>query len=129
MKKLISLFLILTLALIVGGCSANTSTASADMAATRASGEDDKWENVQVEFDAEDYYARLERCVAQIREKTDFVPDIALVLGSGLGDYADTVKIVAEIPYSEIDGFPVSTVAGHDGTLIFCEIEGRRLSS
>ena len=126
MKKLISLFLILTLALIVGGCSANTSTASADMAATRASGEDDKWENVQVEFDAEDYYARLERCVAQIREKTDFVPDIALVLGSGLGDYADTVKIVAEIPYSEIDGFPVSTVAGHDGTLIFCEIEGKK---
>ena len=126
MKKLISLFLILTLALIVGGCSANTSTASADMAATHATGEDDKWENVQVEFDAEDYYARLERCVAQIREKTDFVPDIALVLGSGLGDYADTVKIVAEIPYSEIDGFPVSTVAGHDGTLIFCEIEGKK---
>lgn len=127
MKKLISLFLILTLALIVGGCSANTSTASADMAATRASGEDDKWENVQVEFDAEDYYARLERCVRQIREKTDFVPDIALVLGSGLGDYADTVKIVAEIPYSEIDGFPVSTVAGHDGTLIFCEIGDKKV--
>lgn len=127
MKKLIYLFLILTLALIVGGCSANTSTASADMAATHASGEDDKWENVQVEFDAEDYYARLERCVRQIREKTDFVPDIALVLGSGLGDYADTVKIVAEIPYSEIDGFPVSTVAGHDGTLIFCEIGDKKV--
>ena len=126
MKKLISLFLILTLALIIGGCSANTSTASADTGATQPSGEDDKWENVQVEFDAEDYYARLERCVAQIREKTDFVPDIALVLGSGLGDYADTVKVVAEIPYSEIDGFPVSTVAGHDGTLIFCEIEGKK---
>lgn len=127
MKKLISLFLILTLALIVGGCSANTSTASADTAATQPSGEDDKWENVQVEFDAEDYYARLERCVKQIREKTDFVPDIALVLGSGLGDYADTVKIVAEIPYSEIDGFPVSTVAGHDGTLIFCEIGDKKV--
>lgn len=121
MKKLISMLMILTLMLIVGGCSVNVNTT-----ATQPTEEDSKWENVQVEFDAEDYYARLERCVKQIREKTDFVPDIALVLGSGLGDYADTVKIVAEIPYSEIDGFPVSTVAGHDGTLIFCEIEGKK---
>ncbi len=81
-----------------------------------------------MEFDAGDYYSRLERCVNQIREKTDFVPDIALVLGSGLGDYADSVKVIAEIPYSEIDGFPVSTVAGHDGTLIFCEIEGKKVA-
>lgn len=55
------------------------------------------------------------------------MPDIALVLGSGLGDYADSIKIIAEIPYSEIEGFPVSTVAGHDGTLIFCEIEGKKV--
>ena len=86
----------------------------------------DKNSEVQVDFDAEDYYTRLERCVEQIREKTDFVPDIALVLGSGLGDYADSLDIIAEIPYSDIEGFPVSTVAGHDGTLIFCTINGKK---
>lgn len=106
------------LVLIVTGCSANSSQPSND---------DNKQPGVlQTGFDADEYYARLQSCVDQIREKTDFVPDIALVLGSGLGDYADSVKIISEIPYSDIDGFPVSTVSGHDGTLIFCEIEGKR---
>ena len=45
-----------------------------------------------------------------------------------MGDYADSVKIISEIPYSDIDGFPVSTVSGHDGTLIFCEIEGKKVA-
>ena len=85
-------------------------------------------ESVQIDFSADDYYAQLERCVEQIRKKTDFVPDIALVLGSGMGDYVNDVRIVAEIPYSEINGFPVSTVEGHDGTLIFCEIEGKKVA-
>jgi purine-nucleoside phosphorylase len=50
------------------------------------------------------------------------VPDIALVLGSGLGGYAHKIKVIKEIPYSDINGFPISTVEGHDGTLIFCKI-------
>lgn len=119
MKKLLSLFLIMMLMLALAGCSANISQTSDD---------NDEWLSVQTDFDADDYYTRLENCVKQIREKTDFVPDIALVLGSGLGDFADSVKIEAEIPYSEIDGFPVSTVSGHDGTLIFCEIEGKKVA-
>ena len=119
MKKILSLLMIFTLVLAFGGCAANAPQSTAD--------EGGKWKSVQVNFDADDYYSRLESCVEQIREKTDFVPDIALVLGSGLGDYADNVKIVAEIPYSEIKGFPVSTVAGHDGKLIFCEIEGKKV--
>ena len=118
MKKLVSLCLALALMAALCGCAADKPQTSD--AATRD-------EAVEVDFDADDYYARLERCVQQIREKTDFVPDVALVLGSGLGDYADSVKIVAEIPYSDIQGFPVSTVAGHDGTLIFCEIEGKKV--
>lgn len=118
MKKLVSLCLALALMAALCGCAADKPQTSD--AATRD-------EVVEVDFDANDYYARLERCVQQIREKTDFVPDVALVLGSGLGDYADSVKIVAEIPYSDIQGFPVSTVAGHDGTLIFCEIEGKKV--
>ena len=118
MKKLVSLCLALALMAALCGCAADKPQTSD--ASTRD-------EVVEVDFDADDYYARLERCVQQIREKTDFVPDVALVLGSGLGDYADSVKIVAEIPYSDIQGFPVSTVAGHDGTLIFCEIEGKKV--
>ena len=118
MKRLLSLCLIMILVFALTGCSANISQSS----------DDDEQLSVQTDFDADDYYARLENCVKQIREKTDFVPDIALVLGSGLGDFADSVKIEAEIPYSDIDGFPVSTVSGHDGTLIFCEIEGKKVA-
>lgn len=62
---------------------------------------------------------KLERALEVIREKTDFKPDVALVLGSGLGGFADRLKVEKEIPYSEIEGFPVSTVQGHDGRFIF----------
>ncbi|MBO4292124.1 MAG: purine-nucleoside phosphorylase [Lachnospiraceae bacterium] len=62
---------------------------------------------------------KLQSCYESIRKKTDFVPKVAVVLGSGLGDFADTMKdIVCEIDYSEIDGFPVSTVPGHAGRYI-----------
>ncbi|MCX4378920.1 MAG: purine-nucleoside phosphorylase, partial [Lachnospiraceae bacterium] len=54
-----------------------------------------------------------------VKSKTDFTPQVALVLGSGLGDYADSIKIVSEIEYKDIDGFPVSTVPGHAGKFIF----------
>ena len=64
---------------------------------------------------------KLQDCVASVRERTDFVPEAALILGSGLGDYADTdaVQVESRIPYTEIEGFPVSTVAGHKGQFIF----------
>ena len=54
-----------------------------------------------------------------IRTKTDFVPKVALVLGSGLGNFADHIQVECEISYSELDGFPVSTVPGHAGKFIF----------
>ena len=62
---------------------------------------------------------KLEKAVLQVRERTEFQPLVALVLGSGLGDFAKNLRVGCEIPYSEIDGFPVSTVAGHDGRFIF----------
>ena len=43
----------------------------------------------------------------------------ALVLGSGLGDYADTIQIEQTVEYREIEGFPMSTVAGHKGRFVF----------
>jgi len=55
-------------------------------------------------------YEKLVRCYNSVREKIDFQPEIALVLGSGLGDYGESIDVVATISYSEIEGFPVSTV-------------------
>ncbi|MCM1184138.1 MAG: purine-nucleoside phosphorylase [Roseburia sp.] len=64
-------------------------------------------------------YGKLKKCCDSVRSKTDFVPKVALVLGSGLGDYADSIRVVCEIPYEEIEDFPVSTVPGHAGRFIF----------
>ena len=64
-------------------------------------------------------YKKLDYCCRQIREKTDFVPKIAVVLGSGLGDFAEEAKQVASVEYSSIKGFPISTVSGHNGRFVF----------
>ena len=64
-------------------------------------------------------YEKLVNCYNSVREKIDFVPDVAIVLGSGLGDYGKEIKVVAELDYHDIEGFPVSTVLGHAGKFIF----------
>ena len=64
-------------------------------------------------------FALLEKWVRTVRERTDFLPEIGIVLGSGLGDFARQVEKSAEISYDSLPGFPVSTVAGHAGKLIF----------
>ncbi|MBR1751491.1 MAG: purine-nucleoside phosphorylase [Ruminococcus sp.] len=69
-----------------------------------------------------DTYEKLKRCYDSVREKTDFVPQIALVLGSGLGGFADNIDKVCEIDYKDIDSFPTSTVEGHKGRLVFGSI-------
>lgn len=66
-----------------------------------------------------DYEAALNA----VRERTDFVPKIGIVLGSGLGGLADDIEVVTRIPYSELDGFPRSTVEGHKGEYIFGYID------
>lgn len=62
---------------------------------------------------------KIQTCLASIREKTDFKPEVALILGSGLGDYADGIQIETTVDYTEIEGFPVSTVTGHKGRFVF----------
>lgn len=62
---------------------------------------------------------KVENCVAQIRKKTNFVPKAALVLGSGLGALADEIQVEMSLSYEQLDGFPVSTVAGHNGRFVF----------
>lgn len=62
---------------------------------------------------------KLNTCLKSVREKTDFVPEVGLILGSGLGDFADEIKIVTTVDYNDIEGFPVSTVVGHKGRFVF----------
>ena len=64
-------------------------------------------------------YERLQACVAAIRQKTDFVPRTALVLGSGLGGFGERLALEAAVDYKDIPGFPVSTVPGHQGRFLF----------
>ena len=69
-------------------------------------------------------YEKARRCAAAIRQKTDFVPKAALILGSGLGGFADSLEKAAVIDYSELKGFPISTVEGHQGRFIFADVAG-----
>ena len=67
-------------------------------------------------------YEKLQRCYKSIEDKIPFRPRLALVLGSGLGDYAERIEIEASIDYREITDFPVSTVSGHKGRFVFGHI-------
>lgn len=69
--------------------------------------------------DMNQIYQKLQTCLESVRAKTDFKPRVALVLGSGLGDYADGIQIEQTVDYTEIEGFPTSTVAGHKGRFVF----------
>lgn len=64
-------------------------------------------------------YDKLLKCYDSFKSKVDFKPEVAIVLGSGLGDYASDIKVEAELDYHEIEGFPISTVPGHAGKFIF----------
>lgn len=64
-------------------------------------------------------YKKLMECYRSVQEKVDFRPRVALVLGSGLGGYAGEIRAVQTLEYSEIQGFPVSTVPGHRGRFVF----------
>ena len=65
------------------------------------------------------YYEKLQNCYKVLREKTDFVPDMGLILGSGLGDFANRIDVEVSVDYNELPGFPVSTVPGHAGRFVF----------
>jgi purine-nucleoside phosphorylase len=64
-----------------------------------------------------------------LKGKTPFIPELAIVLGSGLGALADSTEAMAglSIPFTDLPGFPAPTVAGHGGRVVFCEFEGRKV--
>src|SRR6185369_9086295 len=70
----------------------------------------------------------------KINEAVNFIkgiyneqPAVGVVLGSGLGNFTKEIKIEKEIPYGDIPHFPVSTVEGHSGKLIFGEVGGKKV--
>ncbi len=69
----------------------------------------------------------IERAVESVRSKTDLVPDVALILGTGLGGLAQEIEATAEISYEDIPGFTLSTVETHAGRLLFGELGGERV--
>lgn len=61
-------------------------------------------------------------------ELTKFKPEIGLILGSGLGFFADErIEVVGRLPYADIEGFPLSTVPGHAGQFVYGTLEGKRV--
>ena len=65
----------------------------------------------------------LEKIYASVEKKISFRPEAALILGSGLGNFAEKVQIVETLDYKDIEGFPVSTVPGHKGRFLFGYVE------
>ena len=69
-------------------------------------------------------YNKVEKTVLLIRSRTKFNPKIAIILGSGLGDLVDMIEEKEFIYYKDIPNFPVSTVIGHEGRLVFGLLNG-----
>lgn len=70
---------------------------------------------------------KLEEAAAYIKSIYNKPVEIAVILGSGLGNFVKEIKVEKEIPYNEIPHFPVSTVTGHSGKLIFGEIDDKKI--
>ena len=70
----------------------------------------------------------IKQTAAWIKAATnDFTPEVGIILGTGLGDFGDKIEAAYVLDYKEIPGFPVSTVEGHKGRMIFGTVEGRKV--
>lgn len=70
---------------------------------------------------------RLAEAVATVRRATAFEPELALVLGSGLGPLADEIEVEAALSYADVPGMPPSSAPGHAGRLVLGRLAGRRV--
>jgi purine-nucleoside phosphorylase len=73
------------------------------------------------------YFDRVQAAAGAVRSRLDGAPEVAVVLGSGLGAFADAVGRPVEIPYGALPGWPVPRVVGHDGRLVAGDVQGRRV--
>lgn len=74
-------------------------------------------------------FARVEEAAAHIRGRCGALPDTAVVLGSGLGDFADRLTDATPLPYAELPHWPAATVVGHGGRLVIGNLGGRRVAA
>ncbi len=74
---------------------------------------------------ASEYVRRIEEAAAAVRARTKLAPRVGVILGTGLGDFADALELESVIPYAEIPHFPVSTVESHAGELHLGRLAGR----
>jgi purine-nucleoside phosphorylase len=72
-------------------------------------------------------WEEVQKTVSYIKEKTGFTPEYGVILGSGLGSFTDDIAIEFTLPYQEIPNFPVSTVQGHKGALVFGTIGSKKV--
>ena len=72
-------------------------------------------------------WEQVQETVSFIKEKINFTPEYGVILGSGLGSFTDDIKIEFTLPYGEIPNFPVSTVQGHKGALVFGTIGDKKV--
>lgn len=72
-------------------------------------------------------WEQVQQTVEFIKNKTGFTPEYGVILGSGLGSFTDDIKIEHTLPYNEIPNFPVSTVEGHKGALVFGTIGDKKV--
>ena len=75
-----------------------------------------------------DYYSKCEATSILLREKCG-VPDVAIVLGSGLGDFAEGLADATTVPYGDIPNWPASAVIGHAGKLVVGTLAGKRVAA
>ncbi len=72
-------------------------------------------------------WEQVQETVNYIKAKTGFIPEYGVILGSGLGSFTDDIQIEFTLPYTEIPNFPVSTVQGHKGALVFGTIGSKKV--
>jgi purine-nucleoside phosphorylase len=78
---------------------------------------------------ADGTFERVEEAAAAVRGRCGAPPQIAIVLGSGLGDFAGTLHGAVELPYETLPHWPASTVVGHAGRLVVGDVAGKRLAA
>lgn len=76
-----------------------------------------------------DLKGAVDKAVAALRARSAFTPEVGLILGTGLGSLGRAIEVVAEVPYREIPGFPLSTVESHAGKLLLGTLAGRRVAA
>ena len=72
-------------------------------------------------------WEKVQETVSYIKGKINFTPEYGVILGSGLGSFTDEMKVEFTLPYNEIPNFPVSTVQGHKGALVFGTIGDKKV--